>query len=354
MSSTHTSRHAYIDILRIIASFFVCYNHTFAYHLFLDQSADNSFLSWINVFLSSVVAINIPLFFMISGALLLPKKENYSVLLRKRVSRVFILIVVSSAITYLLIPSQSPSIQELISQTLQGSVAITHWYLFAYLGLLLILPFLRPAVQEMTGQDFLFLVLIRTLFRPGLAILNFWLEHFGFNGIQFSLHLQFPLAMVDCFFCPIVGYYLAHKFRTEDIGKKQLWGWAGVFFGSCMIASLMTYAEGFYDGFTQNFIGEFGYSAAMAVFVFTRCFTERISISDRMTRVLSGAGSVVIGIYLLEPIVSHYLQSPFFHHIPWHPIPLTFFSILWCFTCMVIGGTATWLLRKIPGVKKYL
>lgn len=354
MSSFRTNRHTYIDILRLIASFFVCYNHTFAYHLFLEQAADGSLLSWANIGMSSVVAINIPLFFMISGVLLLPKKESYSVLLQKRVSRILVLIAAISAITYLLIPAESPSVRDFICQTLQGSVAITHWYLFAYLGLVLMLPLLRHTVQEMTRQDLIFLVVLRTLFRPILTILNFWLNHWGFDGIQISSHLQFPLAIIDCFFCPIVGYYLAHKYHTADINRKQLWGWAGLFFGSCIVASLMTYAEGIYDCFTQNFIGEFGYSAAMAVFVLTRCFSERIPISDRMAHFLSGAGSVVIGIYLLEPIVSHYLQSPFFRHIPWHPIPLTFFSILWCFVCMTIGGTATWLLRKIPGVKKYL
>lgn len=354
MTSIPIRRHTYLDILRLIASFCVCYNHSFAYHLFLDQSADNSLISWINVGLSSVVAINIPLFFMVSGALLLNKKESYSVLLRKRIFRVLVLIVAVSAVTYLLIPPASPSLQNFTAQLFQGTVYITHWYLFAYLGLLIALPFLRPAVREMSCHDFWFLIILRTLFRPFLMILNFWLEHFGFNVIQISSHLQIPLAMIDCFFCPVVGYYLAHKYRTEHISRKQLWGWAGVFFGSCIIASWMTYAEGYYDGFTQNFIGEFGYSAAMAVFVLTRRFTEHASLSGRVAHCLCGLGSSVIGIYLLEPIISYYLQSLFFRSIPWHPIPLTFFSILWCFLCMAIGSTLTWLLRKIPGVKKYL
>lgn len=75
MESTASSRKIYLDVLRVLASFLVCYNHSFGYHLFLDQEADGSILSWFNVFLSAVTTMDIPLFFMISGALLLENRS---------------------------------------------------------------------------------------------------------------------------------------------------------------------------------------------------------------------------------------------------------------------------------------
>lgn len=355
MNSISTKpRYEYLDILRVIASFLVCYNHAYGYHLFLDQEADGSLLSWINVLLSSLVAANIPLFFMISGALLLNKRESYSVLFRKRIFRILVLIIAASAVTYLMIPPECPSIQHFLSQLFSGTVNGSHWYLFAYLSLLLLLPFLRPAAQTISGQDLLLLVILRTVFRPGLSILNFWLAQWGFDPIIFSVHLQFPLSMVDCFFCPIAGYWLAHKLSLESITQKQRWLCMGGLIGSCLLASLMTYAEASVSHFTQNYIGEFGYLSAMALFVLIRYFTEHTVLPQKLTRVFARISSVAIGIFLLEPIVVHYLYLPFFSPIPWHPVIITFFSVVWCVVCMGVGGTITWLLRKIPGVKAFI
>ena len=347
-------RYIYLDILRVIACFFVCYNHAYGYHLFLDQEADGSLLSWINVCLSSVVAINIPLFFMISGALLLCKKESYTDLLSKRVSRVLVLIFVTSIITYILVPRETPSIRLFIYQLFRAEVTGSLWYLYAYLGLLLALPFLRPAVQEITGKDILFLVILRTLFRPALAFLNFCLELCSLDVIQIAGYFQLPLALVDCFFCPIVGYYLTHRFATNGIARRQLFGWIAVFFGSCLIASVITYAEGYCNGFTQNFIGEFGYSAAMGVFVFVRYIAERFTLPKKLTAFFSAVSPLTLGIFLLEGIIAHYLYTPFFSPIPWHPVIITIFSVVWCIVYMSVAGSITWLLKKIPGVSRYL
>ncbi|MEF2836497.1 MAG: hypothetical protein U0N82_02070 [Oscillospiraceae bacterium] len=40
-------RRSYLDVIRILASFLVCFNHSEAYHIYLDQQADGSLLTWL-------------------------------------------------------------------------------------------------------------------------------------------------------------------------------------------------------------------------------------------------------------------------------------------------------------------
>ena len=222
MSVTTSKRQIYLDVLRVLASFLICYNHAFGYHLFLEQEADGSLMSWFNVFHSAMTSVNIPLFLMLSGALLLGRTESYRVVFQKRISRFLVLILAASVTVYLLVPQENPSFRDFFYRMLSGNVAISHWYLFAYLGFLLLLPMVRNVAQHMTHTDFAVLVALRTLFKPCLMILNFWLGYFGLQTISMSYQLQIPLSALDAYFYPLMGYYLANKLPIARLGKKHM------------------------------------------------------------------------------------------------------------------------------------
>lgn len=353
MSARVQQRQTYLDILRVLASFLICYNHAFGYHLFLEQEPNGSLISWINVFLSAVTSINIPLFFMISGALLLGKNETYGTILRKRVLRIVVLLFAAVILTHFIIVPGTP-VPESVSLFLNGTNTGVYWYLFAYLGFLLILPMIRHMAQHMTQSDMIALVVLRTLFLPGLMTLNFWLDHWGLPTMAFPGTLQIPLALTESFFYPIAGYYLAQKLPMEKIGPKQVWLCVAVFLTGTMLATVMAYVEGYYRSFTQNYIRMFNYTSAMSLFVVARYAMSRITLPQRLERFFAAVSSVTIGIYFLEPLAGTYLYEPFFGHVPWTDTAITLASCAWCVVCMTVGGTTTWLLRKIPGVKKFL
>lgn len=68
-------RKRYLDVLRILASFLVCYNHSFGFELFVGDWDTYNLVFWGDTLLSAFATVNIPLFFMISGALLLGKRN---------------------------------------------------------------------------------------------------------------------------------------------------------------------------------------------------------------------------------------------------------------------------------------
>ena len=152
-------RRVYLDIIRIIAILMVLYNHTGAY-LGVDLSADFLML---RILLAFVCKFGAALFFMVSGELLLGKTESYLVIVKKRIIRILIVMVLFS-IVYALPDVSLPKIKSNLSGEL-------NWYLFAYLGYLMMLPFLRRIAQNATETEMVFYIIIVSLM-------------YGINAIQ--------------------------------------------------------------------------------------------------------------------------------------------------------------------------
>lgn len=354
METTHSSRKTYLDVLRVLASFLVCYNHTNGYSLFLHQEANGSILSWCTVFLSSVTTTNIPLFFMISGALLLGKEESYRTLWQKRISRILVLLFCASAGIYLLAPSGPLSVMDFARKLTQGTVTVSYWYLYAYLGYLIFLPILRKIAHRITLGDILLLTGLRTFFIPLRMSLNFLLGYWGMEELVISQSLHIPLIGYDSFFCPLMGYYLCCKADFRKLPKGSLLWCGAVFLGANLLSSLVTYAEGLQSGFTDTYNGMWRYLSAMAVFAAGRYLLENVRMPRKLEDLFRFVSSASIGIYLFEPLALRYLGAPFFSRVPWNPIILIPASALWCVICMTVGACLTYGLRKIPGVADYL
>ncbi len=79
------NRKCYLQMMRIIACTLVIYNHTYSFYQFgLTTGVKQLFF----MVLTMITRINVPLFMMISGALLLGKSEDWSRVFKKRFTRV--------------------------------------------------------------------------------------------------------------------------------------------------------------------------------------------------------------------------------------------------------------------------
>lgn len=92
------SRKSYYDFLRIFAIFFVIYNHSLGAHLYLNYTSIG-IEEFLHICLSVFDKIAVPLFFMISGALLLGKTESIITVLVKRASRVVLVLIFFTLLT---------------------------------------------------------------------------------------------------------------------------------------------------------------------------------------------------------------------------------------------------------------
>ena len=86
-----------LDVMRIIACFLVIFNHLPGYGLY--GNADTEFKSWIYMFLTMITRINVPIFFMISGTLLLTdRQETYKTIITKRFLRILYVLLIFTAV----------------------------------------------------------------------------------------------------------------------------------------------------------------------------------------------------------------------------------------------------------------
>ena len=163
-----SKRVIYFDILRVVAIFAVVAVHISAQH-WLD--VDVSSRAWFAFNLYCTTGKwSVPIFVMISGALFLGRDTTIRTILKKNVLRMAGVFVFWSGCYALisLIFRRSP-LFDVFSQFITGHYHL--WFLYMIVGLYLLIPLLRPIVQNETlTRYFLLLALVFTFLLPQLAL----------------------------------------------------------------------------------------------------------------------------------------------------------------------------------------
>ena len=144
-----------LDLLRIFAILLVIFNHTNErgfYRVLTDDPG--TFLYWFNLFFSVACKVAVPLFFMISGALLLKKDESIGATYKRGI-RIVIDHVLFSLLFYE-VQAWQTGIPLTLKAFLTGTVHTNFphlWYLYTYIGFLLVVPVLRGFVRGLTERE---------------------------------------------------------------------------------------------------------------------------------------------------------------------------------------------------------
>lgn len=161
-----SSRILVYDIIRVIAILFVvCIHSMEAIDKYAYQNPD-SIESVIANLLNSAIHTGVPLFVMLSGALLLDKDESIRTFFCKRVKRVLLPFIVWSVIVYFLdfIMSNEENIvlflKNLFIRIITNGVHGIYWYIYMLLGLYLFTPFLRVFFKYCGEKNSLYFVLL--------------------------------------------------------------------------------------------------------------------------------------------------------------------------------------------------
>ena len=197
MTQTHLG---WVDMLRIIACFFVVVSH--CSDAFLVAQDPNDFLEGWGI--GSIVRCSVPLFVMMSGVLLLPTSLNMSEFYTKRLKRLAIPLVFWSIVLPILFflyqnmtsgcsfPLLDSSAYTLKSTIIKASTFFLNfnydttplWYLYMLIGLYFIIPILSTWIMNTTRKEIkTFLVLWGiTLFLPYLEITVQLIGYTGYPG----------------------------------------------------------------------------------------------------------------------------------------------------------------------------
>ena len=354
----------YFELMRIISIGLVIFNHLLGYMLFSISSGPKQ---WIYMFITMITRINIPLFFMISGALLLRKDEEFPKVLKTRIPRYLLVLLIFEGALFCCYKlsaviqgndfdfSLHRFVWGLFSRTLDG--AESYWYLYSYLGMLLTLPFMQRIARAIKKDDIRILICLHFIFSSAIPILNILLTIAKIERIEITGFFSVPFATEKQFFYPILGFYLENYIDVKKFKAKHISGLLLVAFIAILLPCICTYWEGITTGkFTQEYVLLFDYATSIVAFLVIKylmvCGLPKLS-EGKVAQVICYIGSLTFGIYLLDPFFKLFFYSKF-ESMTEPLLPTLLVSVGWVLVSMILGGIVTAILKKIPGIKKLL
>lgn len=340
----------YMDYLRSIAIIGVLFIHAAAPYASMYQKID--FSMWeAGIIYNSLARWCVPVFFMISGALLLGRKdEPLKDFFSKRANKILVPFLFWSVIYYLwrvfVIYSSSASFTEFKELFLNATIYYHLWYFYALISIYLLIPmfnvFCRHASQQLVGYTVALYLLFFGIFRYyDFLVPNTLVDYFPFTEF---------IGMV------LLGFYFG---RYEQSKRMRVFIYiAGIIGAAATI--LRTNAFAFDQGAFSSYA--FGYATpnvlamAIALFVFFKYFiTKKQEQNEQFapSRLLKQISWTSFGVYLVHPIFLDIIR-PLFHNgekVLIHPalgIPAQAAIVL------ILSLITVTILSKIPYAKRII
>jgi surface polysaccharide O-acyltransferase-like enzyme len=279
----------WVDFLRFVGSFLVVLAH-------IDMWGAGP--RWAQTLYYTLSRNGVPIFFLISGFLLLSKEEDLWTFFKKRAAKIVIPFFVWS-IVYDAYADQGfantgvtlEAVVKMFIRILRGPRAAHLWFFYALIGLYLFTPILRLFVAKARNSDLLYYIGLWFLITP----ITFVVEEF--TPVRNGFELYYALGYVGYF---LLGLYLG-KMETTS---RLLWMALCLF----VAGALFTFAIFFFDLPPHN--NELVFRSylslnivlmAIAAFILLKTAGERMS--QRLARFSNWVSQSSFGIYLIHPIL---------------------------------------------------
>lgn len=341
----------YLDIIRVVACFFVITVHVSAHYLDVYPTTSIDFQTSA---IYNTLSISAPaIFFMISGALFLnPRSKDIPVkklwckyIFRMVVSYVFWSYLFTFIIWFPYYTWSLETVKLYIKEFFVGVPMYHMWFIPAIIAIYMILPLLKAAfIDKGRCRYFLILFLIFQIVIP--TMLKFDVPY---HDIFQNLYSRIPFVMcIGYLGYFVLGYYLS----AEDFSKKYRY----IIYAISIFGSVTAFVVNGWISVSNNtkklvLSDLFALNSALiasAVYVAFRYIPWKIG---RSVTFMTRLSKLTFGIYLIHPLCYNQLleRCPFFDQLPAaFGIPLIS-AIVFSFCAVII-----WFLSKIPFVNKYL
>lgn len=319
----------YISNLRNIATFAVIVLHVTA--PFVLKFNKISFASWqLANLLDSMLRFGVPVFVMISGAVLLDRNEPLNVFLSKRLKRIFLPFLFWSIIYFIFIYSgyfQKFSVAQLaqiLTDKLLKGTYYHLWYIYMILGVYLFVPIVRKWVQNSTKQElhyFLILWAITLFINTDAAKYIPSIE-----VLYFSKYLGYL----------VLGYYLD---KHVEINRSR----SALYLMLFALGVTLTLVSTSYLSITANKLNitYYNYLSPNVCLMAIGLFLLGKSSLQKTNTVLINLDRHSYGIYLVHVLVLHYV----YRIIP--PFKININSPLSLFTFIIGASIITYIISYL-------
>lgn len=320
------------DVVRCLAIIFVICIHSMG---IIDAAiAEGSVglgVKLIGGILNSVIHSGVPLFLMLSGALLLGKMEPIKLFFLKRLKRILVPFFVWNLIVFVLGSLKGfrqlgygQIICTFLKKFLTEGTHGIYWYVYAIIGLYLLTPVLRVYFCHADKKQVYYLggilVLITSLSRifPSLTIFS-----------------RFSSPNLDCLTYFIIGY-IVHQYlvKEKNFHKYALLGFMMTMLGGCIDNVCRI---------DSNFPWIFFTSICLFSIIVSSKSVSAVDSQSRFGKVIHFISSTSYGIFL-----SHFLIISLFIKIGLHAfIPLCIEPICMTLIVLMVECFLMWLIRTI-------
>jgi surface polysaccharide O-acyltransferase-like enzyme len=334
----------YLDYLRIMSITGVVVLHVAAAVLG-DQSIFQTTKWYLTVGYDSLFRYCVPLFVMISGALLLIPEENPDIkkFFTKRFPRILVPFIIWSVI-YKIFTSRGNigSIPDAILGFIQGPVFYHLWFIYMLIGLYMIIPFIKGSMKNLRVAEYF--LIIWFILGPCRNLVAFL-----FN-VHLGVHLSdFPHGALGY---AVLGYYLTQV----KISQRNFFIAAGVFTGAYLINyfSLIYNTTGknlpmFFQDYQQpSMVFITGGIFYMGRYIFSRSFFA----NKKAFPVITTLSDLTFGVYLCHALILEYIFNGtiFFQKSSWMPHPVGGITLAVLY-CLILSFGLCYGLSRIKPLK---
>ncbi len=357
----------HIEVLRILAVLCIMYSHTGFRGHDAYSCTDSTVTFMASLALACVSTCGVELFWMISGSLLLDGEECAREVYKKRVIRFLKVLLIFSLIRYFYdwfmgvygtsvywgdaygVKAGAGQVHigvwDFFIRFISGSIFVPYWFLYYFIGILILLPFIRKLFRAMTMDEWRLLLLLEFIFlvvvEPAEIVLH--------------THLEIPFYVPGPVNSFILGY-AAEKVISGDALKKS----RNLVLIACVVVTvvlfkcIVTIMLGNPIGADRIVYTEVcNQPIAFCVLLLARGLALKLGeCPKRMAKIICYIGGCTFGIYLLEDYLRQLLAfidddlTPILTVMP--------ACIVWIVCSYVAGIIVVGALKILPGLKKLI
>ena len=347
MSGT-TKQHIYgFSYIRSLACIAIIILHTVYSAVLLFGSNIDAQTNIISMAVVDSMMWAVPCFIMVTGALLLEteRKITYKKLFGKYILRIFAALAIFGMVfrVFDIIMDKEPisvaaflkGLYEIFTGTSWSHI----WYLYLLIGLYLLLPFYKKIVDNSSTKEIKYLLVVYIVFLSILPVLEIWGINCGFYihvSTIYPFYLFVGYAIYKHIFCPGKAVSLA------------------ILVISTLLIISWTVARWVYDIPSMEIL--WGYSSFFVIMQAVGFFTLLKDVKDTGLRavkwVLLKLDECSFGVYLIHMIFVRLILR-YMEFNPYENGGILVFVLL-IIGILIISYAITWILRRIPFLKKII
>jgi len=348
---TNTKREYYLDLLRILCCFSVVIIHVAAIYFYDCDIKDSN---WnISVFFDAIVRFAVPVFFMISGALFLKKKDlSIKKLYTKNILKILIILAiwlpVYGVVSYMYVYNHSVLSLAILKDIIIGLLdyQFQFWFLVPLISIYMCMPFLQKIAEDKKIlKYFLILFAIFQIVIPSLSPIP------ELGGYKYKALMFFAPRLV-------LGYYgyflLGHYLNIMEITPKK----ENIIYTLGIISIIIAIVGTIWISNNAGEKFEFFFSyytittaiASVAIFIFFKQRVSKVNFKDKTKKLISKLSSYTMGVYIFHVIIKWIIEKNFNMYFTTALITVPLVSII----IFILSIVITIIVKKIPFIGKYI